>query len=42
MASHHRVSLEAVQLEEIERFFNQPIGPDTRIVAVRFRVLEQL
>jgi len=25
-----------------ERFFNQPIGPDTRIVAVRFRVLEQL
>ena len=25
-----------------ERFFNQPIGPDTHIVAVRFRVLEQL
>ena len=25
-----------------ERFFNQPIGPDTRIVAVRFRVLQDL
>ena len=25
-----------------ERFFNQPIGPDTRIVAVRFRVVEEL
>jgi uncharacterized protein YhfF len=25
-----------------ERFFNQPIGPDTRIVAVRFRVAEEL
>ena len=25
-----------------ERFFNQPIGPDTRVVAVRFRVLEEL
>jgi uncharacterized protein YhfF len=25
-----------------ERFFNQPIGPDTGIVAVRFRVLEEL
>ena len=25
-----------------ERFFNQPIGPDTRIVAIRFRVLEEL
>jgi uncharacterized protein YhfF len=25
-----------------ERFFNQPIGPATRIVAVRFRVVEEL
>ena len=25
-----------------ERFFEQPIGPDTAIVAVRFRVLERL
>ena len=25
-----------------ERFFNQSIGPDTRIVAMRFRVLEEL
>jgi uncharacterized protein YhfF len=25
-----------------ERFFNQSIGPDTRIVAIRFRVLEEL
>ena len=25
-----------------ERFFNQPIRPDTRIVAVRFRVVEEL
>jgi uncharacterized protein YhfF len=25
-----------------ERFFEQPIEPDTRIVAVRFRVVEQL
>jgi uncharacterized protein YhfF len=25
-----------------ERFFNQPIGADTRVVAVRFRVLEEL
>jgi uncharacterized protein YhfF len=25
-----------------ERFFEQPIGPDTRVVAVRFRVVEEL
>jgi len=25
-----------------ERFFGQPIGPDTAIVAVRFRVVERL
>ncbi len=25
-----------------ERFFGRPIGPETEIVAVRFRVLEQL
>jgi uncharacterized protein YhfF len=25
-----------------ERFFEQPIGPDTAIVAVRFRVVERL
>ena len=24
-----------------ERFFERPIGPDTRIVAIRFRVVEQ-
>jgi uncharacterized protein YhfF len=28
--------------EAHERFFGRPIGPDTQIVAVRFRVVEQL